>query len=171
MRPRTWMDLQVTTLAAGTLFAWSVVATDLYWFTLTGGDLTQFRGTALPNPLTTTCFYAAVGFAVALRWGVRLQRTGDATGQRHLAWLLAAGTLVALGNVGYGCYALAVHGGAGHTCTVAAMINPLDSPCFVGFLLYLGAMLGTLAVARALRLRSRPSAPRRPRLRLHNRVA
>jgi hypothetical protein len=74
MRPRTWTDLQVAVLAAGALFAWSIVATDLYQFTLTGGDLTQFRDTALPNPLLTFPFYGAIVLTAALRWAVRLRR-------------------------------------------------------------------------------------------------
>jgi hypothetical protein len=174
MRSRTWIDLQVALLAAGTLFAGSVVATDLYRFTLTGGDLNQFGGTALPNPLTTACFYAAVVFAAALRWAVVLQRGApDHTKQRRLAWLLAGGTVFALGNAGYACYAsyaTQAPGGAPF-CSSMQLFSPLETPCFVGFVLYLAAFLGTVAVARSLRQQRRAAAPARPRLGLHDRVA
>ncbi len=154
MHAKTWMDVQVAALAAGALFAWSIVATDLYRFTLTGGDLTQFRGTALPNPLITPCFYGAIALTVALRWAIRLQRRGDdARGERQLAWLLLAGTLFTLGSLGYECSGLSGPRPAGSPsiCTVGAMLNPLATPCFVGFLFYLAGLVLTLVVARAVR--------------------
>ena len=153
MRPKTWMDVQIAVLAAGMLFAWSIVATDLYWFTLTGGELTQFAGTALPNPLITSCFYAAIVLTVALRWAIHLQRRNDARRERHLAWLLLAGTLLALGSLGYECYwsfAPRPPGGAS-ICTGGALFDPLETPCFVGLLFFVGGLASTLAVARSTR--------------------
>ena len=172
MRPKAWTDLQIAVLAAGTLFAWTVVATDLYRFTLTGGDLNQFRGTALPNPVTTPCFYAALIFSVALRWAVKLQQTAaDATKQHRLTWLLAGGAALALGHAGYVCYASytpQASGGA-HVCSLPQLLDPFETPCFVGFVLFLAALLTTLAAARGLR-GQRPSAQEPARLR-HDRVA
>lgn len=156
MCPRTWRDLQVAVLAAGALFAWSIVATDLYRFTLTGGDLTQFADTALPNPLLTTCFYGAIGLTVALRWALRPDRQhAGPRGERRLAWLLLAGTVFALGSLGYECYWSSARqlGGPG-ACTGGAMLNPLETPCLVGFLFYLAGLTVTLIVARAVRRRA-----------------
>ena len=160
MRPRTWMDMQVAVLAAGALFAWSIVATDLYRFTLTGGDLTQFRGTALPNPLLTACFYGALVLTVALRWAIRLQRRRDAVGgEYHLAWLLLAGTLFTLGSLAYQCSAWsgAHEPGGPAVCTGGALLDPLQTPCFVGFLFYLAGLLVTLIAGHSAR-RSRATA-------------
>jgi hypothetical protein len=168
MRPKTWMDMRVAVLAAGALFAWSIVATDLYQFTLTGGDLTQFGGTALPNPLVTACFYGAIGLTVALRWAIRLEpHGGDARGERHLAWLLLAGTVFALGNLGYEC-SWSRHPGGPSPCTGGAIFNPLETPCFVGFLFYFAGFTITWVAARAAR---RSAAAPSPALPAHDRVA
>ena len=76
-----WRGVQGAVLEVGALFAWGVVATHLYRFTLTGGDLTQFSGTPLPNPLLTPWFYAAVLLTVAVRWALHLaRRRGEGRG-------------------------------------------------------------------------------------------
>ena len=171
MRPKTWMAVRVAVLAAGALFAWSIVATDLYEFTLTGGDLTQFRGTALPNPLLTACFYGAIGLTVALRWAIRLeQHGGDARGERQLAWLLLAGTAFALGSLSYECYWSFTprQPGGPSVCTGGAILDPLQTPCFVGSLFYFAGFILTAVAVRAARRRAAEQAPPLP---AHDRVA
>jgi hypothetical protein len=165
------MDVRVAVLAAGALFAWSMVATDLYQFTLTGGDLTQFRGTALPNPLVTACFYGAIGLTVALRWAIRLDPQGsDARGERRLAWLLLAGTVFTLGSLSYNCYwsFASPHPGGPSLCAGGAIFDPLETPCFVGFWFWFAGLIITWVALRAARRRALEQPPVLP---AHDRVA
>jgi hypothetical protein len=174
MQPRTRMDLQIAVLAAGTLFAWSIVTTDLYRFSLTGGDLTQFHGTALPNPLLTACFYGALVFTIALRWAVRLRQGGsDARGEMHLAWLALAGVLWTAGNLGYECYLFytPLEAGARSVCSSSEIVSPFRTPCFVAFLIFLAAFLITVAVGRSLRRRALTTTTRPRQLGAHDRIA
>ncbi len=146
-----WLKAQVAILAAGTLFTGITVAADFYRYLLIGGDLAQFDGAPLANPLATPCFYGAMGFAVALVWAVRQLGHQSAQVQVPLTWLLLAGTLLGLVSVGYQCYV------AGAASCVGTVLDPLDAPCAAGSVLYL-AGLGTAMAARRSLLRRPPPA-------------
>ena len=67
MRQRVWLKFQAAVVMAGALCSGGASAVDFYRYLVIGGDLSQFSGTPLPNPLATPLFYAAVGLALAAR--------------------------------------------------------------------------------------------------------
>ena len=56
----------------GTVIAWSTVTLGFIRFYRAEGTLLKFTNCALPNPLTTLCFYGAIAFVLALLWAVSL---------------------------------------------------------------------------------------------------
>ena len=146
---------------AGTAFSWATVVGDYRRFFAAGGGWFTFGGTAVPNPLATPCVYGALCFAGACWWALRLARADADRVRRQqprLVWLLAAGTLFAVGNLSYTWYryrnpapsgAAAATGAGGFGCPAAVVEHALlwRTPCFFGALLFASA-LGLAVQAR-----------------------
>ncbi len=163
MHAVTLLKVQVAVVAMGTLFMGIAVATDFYQYLLIGGDLAQFERTPLSNPFLTAHFYEAIGFAVALRWGMRQLSRRDAQRQVSLILLLFAGMLLGLGNVSYQCYL------AGPSPCVSWSL--LDTPALAGSLLYLAGFGVAIAARRSLLRRPPPGISGDLRLPAHHGVS
>jgi hypothetical protein len=138
-------------LAGGTLFAWTTVLADFRRFFQAGGALERFTGTTYPHPALTPCFYGAILFLVALAWAVTLpaeppERRRRAV--RQLTGMLVLGTLFAWGNFGYELYRYyQPHAGPYLSCSGTVAAHPVYTPCFVGALIYLTALVVALVGA------------------------
>lgn len=149
---KRWYWLQTVVLGGGTLFAWWTVAQDFSRFYRYEGTIFKLRDCIVPNPVTTPCFWGAIAFLVALIWSVRLLRASDTIArvrsERRLRWLLVAGVLFAWGNVAYVVYNFYTPQGTKTGCSGLATSNPFTTPCFIGAVIYLLALLVSLWVLR-----------------------
>lgn len=154
---RLLFRLQVAVLAIGTAFAWFTLAGDYRRFFGAGGEVFQWSGCAVTNPLLTPCFYGALAFLAALVWALVLLRSAPAAAarrQRGLNWLLAAGTVFAWSNLAYEVFLYSQQRPASaFSCPPPgeAVVHPLMTPCFYGALIFLTALAISLLIVRTRR--------------------
>ena len=142
--------VQVGALLVGTVFAWTTAIVDFLRFYQAEGTLFKINDCLYPNPVTTPCFYGAIAFAIAFAWAiVILKKDGEArsTSEKHLMWLLAAGTAFAwtsFGRLAYNFYTALPGQGIG--CSGVPTTNPFITPCFFGATLFLIALIVSLVI-------------------------
>jgi hypothetical protein len=152
---KAWARWLTAVLAGGTLFAWGTVFADFRRFFQAGGTLGQFTGTVYQHPAVTPCFYGAILFLVALTWTATLpadppERRRRAA--RQLTGMLVLGTLFAWGNFAWELYRYCQpHEGPYLSCSGTVAAHPVYTPCFVGALIYLTALVVALVGARRRR--------------------
>ena len=156
---RTWQRIEVAVLGGGVLFAWGTVLADFRRFFRAGGALGRFAGTSYPHPALTPCFYGAILFVVALVWAATLPAAPPERrrrGARQLLGMLVLGTVFAWGNFAYELYRYCQpHEGPYLSCSGTVAAHPVYTPCFVGALIYLAALVVAVLGAR----RARGAAP------------
>lgn len=96
MRRVWWLRVQLAAVIAGAVFTGGATAAAFYRYLVIGGDLAQFNGTPLANPFTTPCFYAAIGFALAVRLAWRQLRQPRAEVELAVGALSLAGLVLGL---------------------------------------------------------------------------
>jgi hypothetical protein len=136
-------------LTVGALIAWSTVSLAFMRFYRTEGTLLKLTNCQFPNPVTTPCFYGAIGFLIALIWAVSLARQGraGAGGLQGLWWFLLACSIFGWSNVAIEFWRWQ-HGPTGFvtiTCSTDPMATPFQSPCLYGSLMFLGAWIAVSA--------------------------
>ena len=148
---------QVLTLLIGTVFAWTTAVVDFLRFYQTEGTLFKIADCVYPNPVTTPCFYGAIAFAIALVWAILLlKKEGEVRvrSEKHLSWLLTAGTIFAwssFGRLAYNFYTALPGQGVG--CSGVPTTNPFLTPCFFGSVLFLASLIVALGILRKESLR------------------
>jgi hypothetical protein len=153
---------QTITLLSGTIFAFYTVVVDFMRFYSSEGTLLKISGCAIPNPVTTPCFYGAFGFLLALYLSYKILLTID-TGtmlkkQLKLFYFLIAGTLFAWGNFLITVYTYFQSKATNVEyigCSGLKQVNPLNTPCFVGASIFLIALFiawGVLSKLKKLQL-------------------
>ncbi|OGY90373.1 MAG: hypothetical protein A2677_01700 [Candidatus Komeilibacteria bacterium RIFCSPHIGHO2_01_FULL_52_14] len=144
MRTPLVLKIQTAVLVAGTAFAWYTVVVDFVRFYGFEGTVFKVQDCIVPNPVTTPCFYGAWAFLIALIWTLRLlkRRVYSASGIRNLMLFLAAGTIFAFGNFGYGYMKFLANSGKPTVgCSGLLMTNPFFTPCFIGAMLFLASLI------------------------------
>lgn len=147
------LQVQVGVLAIGTLFAWYTVVTDVLRFYDVEGTIFRIKDCAIPNPVTTPCFWGAWAFLLALVLSYRILtgiESSRVQRQKRLFILLIAGTIFAWSNNGYLLYKFYSNLGE-HTigCSGLLVTNPFTTPCSIGASLFLLALIvGTLVRSR-----------------------
>lgn len=141
---KKFLALQTLILAGGVVFSWSRVVIQLQTFYARYGTFFKFNDCAIPNPLVTACFYGAVAFVVALVWsGLILQsEVFVLKNERYLRNFLLFGVCFAATVLTYeflAFYKIIKTSGKIISCTPG--VFPLYTPCFVGFLFFVGAFL------------------------------
>lgn len=142
--------VQIFALTIGTVFAWTTAVVDFLRFYQTEGTLFKIADCVYPNPVTTPCFYGAIAFAIALVWAISLlKKEGEARAksEKYLAGLLVAGTVFAwtsFGRLAYNFYTALPGQGIG--CSGVPMENPFVTPCFIGSVLFLLALIVSLVI-------------------------
>lgn len=140
--------VQVGVLLVGTVFAWTTAVVDFTRFYQTEGTLFKINDCVYPNPVTTPCFYGAIAFVVALVWAISLlKKEGEVRvkSEKHLSWLLIAGTIFAwtsFGRLAYNFYTALPGQGIG--CSGVPTASPFLTPCFFGATLFLVALVISL---------------------------
>jgi hypothetical protein len=146
---KQWYRAQVIIIAAGTLFAWYTVIIDFMRFFDFHGTVFKIKDCIIPNPVTTPCFYGAIGFLVALIWSFKiLKKISDRKSlhqQSYLTWFLLGGTIFGWANVALLIQRfLASQGKPAIGCSGQLMTNPLTTPCAYGAALYFAALVMSL---------------------------
>ena len=150
-----WQRIEVAVLAGGSLFAWLTVLADFRRFFQAGGTLGRFAGTAYPHPALTPCFYGAILFLVALTWAATLPAEPAEHRRRsvrQLLGMLVVGTMFAWGNFAWELYRYCQpHEGPYLSCSGTVAAHPVYTPCFIGALIYLTALVVGILGARRVR--------------------
>jgi hypothetical protein len=147
--------VQVALLAVGTALSWFTLLVDYRRFFAAGGQVFEWSGCAVANPLATPCFYGALAFLAAFAWAVAVLRSPPALAlprQRGLNWLLMAGTTFAWANFAYEVYRFMQPqpSASAFSCPKdVAAVHPLLTPCFYGALIYLAALVVSVLILRA----------------------
>lgn len=152
MIPTRLLKWQIGLLSLGTAFSWSVLLFQYARFLGAGCGVLQLSACAARNPVLTPCFYGAWAFLAALVWALFVTRCEPGarhTLQRRLNGLLVFGTLFAWGNFGYELYRyVTTRTAPAFSCPAPGgeAVNPFTAPCFSGALIFLCALLVSLAL-------------------------
>ena len=149
---KSWLLLPLV-LAGGTIFAWYTVYTDFNRFYDSEGTLFKIQDCAIPNPVTTPCFYGAFAFLIAFVWSVIIiRKTADSRIKelKKLLWLLLASVLFAWGNFIYSLmrYYQTRDSGQAIGCSGQLVTNPWTTPCFIGAVIFLTALVVAVILYR-----------------------
>jgi len=140
--------IQSIILFVGVLFAWSTVASDFI----------RFSNNAGVNPLTTPCFYGAIGFLAAYFYSLFVLFAVPEKQKRHQKYLvifLVAGTIFGWGNFTLEFCKFYFFKNP-TSCSGLAVSTPFATPCFYGSVLYLAGLLSSIIVKRKLSRRVKP---------------
>ena len=140
-------------LFVGTVFAWYTVIQDFIRFYNFEGTVFKVTDCIIPNPVTTPCFYGSWAFLIALIWAITIIRQKDPIVQKknqvRLTWFLVAGTLFAWGNFLKGLIKFYANQGRPTVgCSGQLVSNPFTTPCFIGAVIFLCALVVALIISR-----------------------
>ncbi len=147
---KEWYRFQTLVIAAGTAFAWYTVLRDFARFFDLNGTVFKIKDcVVMPNPVTTPCFWGAIGFLIALVWSIKIARKSDEQNklkqEKYLTWFLIGGTIFGWSNVAILIQRfLASHGKPTIGCSGQIMTSPFTTPCFYGSSFYLLALIVAL---------------------------
>jgi len=137
--------LQSLILFAGTIFAWITIYNDFSRFYKFYGSFTRLQDCAVPNPVTTPCFYGAFAFLFGFIWSLFiLKRKSEnrRVQQRKLNILLIASTIFAWGNFILEVIRFyTIKNGPKVSCSGISTDNVLLTPCFYGSVIFLTALI------------------------------
>lgn len=137
-------------LLAGTTFAWYTVFTDFIKFYAAEGTILKVADCVIPNPVTTPCFYGAFAFLGAFIWSLIILGFGEIKQKKHylfLRWFLVASNIFAWTNF---CIILSrfirAHGAPAIGCSGQITANPLNTPCFIGSMIFALALINVAVI-------------------------
>ena len=147
--------LQSLILFIGTIFAWTTVYNDFSRFYNFYGSLTRLQDCAIPNPVTTPCFYGAFAFLFGFIWSLFIlkRKLKDRKGQqRKLNMLLIASTIFAWGNFIFEIIKFySIKSGPKVSCSGISTDNVLLTPCFYGSAIFLTALIISVIITSNLK--------------------
>ena len=150
MKKLLW--LQTLVLLAGSIFAWYTVYMDFVRFYGMYQSLTRIQNCVIPNPMTTPCFYGAFAFVGAFIWAAiiqKLPRTKQVIQQSRLVLLLIGSTIFAWSNLGVEIYNFYFKAqGDKISCSGVATDNIFTTPCFIGSVIFLTALVISLIIIK-----------------------
>jgi hypothetical protein len=153
---RRWALSVMVFLVIGAAIAWSTSVVALTRFYGSEGTLLRFDNVGVPHPVTSPCFWGAVGFVVALAWSgslyARIRRANPVGGYQMLGWFLVGCVLFGWSVVGYESWRLN-HSDTGSIigCLASPMTSIFQSPCLYGSSMYLAALVAAYLVVRKSR--------------------
>lgn len=133
-------------LLAGVIFAWFTVYQDFSRFYNQEGTLFKVNDCVAPNPVATPCFYGAFAFLAAFIWSVKIPKMPEekrVKQYKFLLYLIIASTLFAWSNFIYifAKYVMSGKDGSSVGCSGQPMDNPFSTPCFIGSVIFLAALI------------------------------
>ncbi len=153
---------QVVALFAGAVFAWYTVVNDFLRFYDIEGTVFRIKDcVTMPNPVTTPCFWGAVGFIVALVWALKLTKShSSVTPKKHSYFTLYLVACVIFGWTNFSLVLfrfLGNHGKPTIGCSGQITTNPFSTPCFWGSVFFLLSLLIAIYIWWYLRGQSKKS--------------
>lgn len=133
----------IAVLIGGGLFAWYQVITGFIKFYGIYQTLFRIKDCALPNPVTTPCFYGAIGFIVAIIWAVKIYRKSVISRKDvlYFTYFMIGCTIFGFSNVVNEFYLFSKATSGTITGCSGLITNPWQSPCLIGSSFYLLALL------------------------------
>ena len=137
--------LQLIILLGGMIFAWTTVIKEFINFYASEGTIFKVVDCVYRNPVTTPCFYGAVGFIVIIVWGLSIWRQTEQVKkikQRlYHTWFLLGGTLFAWSVVTKEWWQIKQAAGVPVVGCSGLMTSIFDSTCLYGAMFYTLALL------------------------------
>lgn len=138
--------LQSILLLSGTLFAWSTVTNDYF----------KFLAHQAQNPLTTPCFYGAIGFLLAYFYSLYIYFLNGPKQKKHQKYLMIAligGTLFGWGNFTIELCRFYIFKNP-TSCSGGYASTPFLTPCFFGSVLYLLSLISSIVTLKKYKLKN-----------------
>lgn len=139
---RKFFVIQSLILFGGVLFAWTTVVSDFL----------RFSNNLGVNPLTTPCFYGAIGFLIAYFYSLFIlfaEPEKQRKHQKYLVIFLVAGTIFGWGNFTLEFCKFYFFKNP-TSCSGLIVATPFVTPCFYGSVLYLASLVSAIIVKRKL---------------------
>lgn len=140
---RKLFAIQSLILFGGVLFAWTTVASDFLRFSNNQGV----------NPLTTPCFYGAIGFLLAYFYSLFIFFAAPEKQRRHQKYLvifLVAGTIFGWGNFTLEFCKFYFFKNP-TSCSGLVVSTPFATPCFYGSVIYLLSLTVSILTKRSIK--------------------
>lgn len=144
-------------LLIGTLFAFSAVGKEYIEFYGMYQTIFKIKDCAIPNPITTPCFYGAFAFLAALIYSIKIRKMNVEKMKKntlYLIFLLIASNIFAGVNnaiIFYKYFTSSDKIG----CSGRPIDNPFTTPCSVGGALFFVALLVALLLFEQLKKKNK----------------
>lgn len=139
---RKFFLAQLLILLTGVLFAWYTVANDYFRYVNEYGT----------NPLSTPCFYGAIGFLVAYIYSIYIYFLDSKKTKKHqkiLVVFLVAGTIFGWSNFILELCQFYIFKNP-TSCSGASTSSPFLTACFYGSVIYLFSLVSSLFTFKKL---------------------
>jgi hypothetical protein len=138
--------VRVGLLTAGAMIATSSVVAAFYRFYGSEGTIFKIKDCAIPNPITTPCFWGALAFIFATVWAYN-SLYKKTNGKKFLYFLIFC-VIFAWSNFYIELEEVSVPKGSLLAPCPATTQNPYTSPCFAGSVLFTLSALTTLFILK-----------------------
>lgn len=128
--------VRLIVFALGVLVSWSTTINAFIAFYNIEGTIFKFQDCALPNPITTPCFWGALAFLAGLIWSYKLLKKENKKQEKYMLIFLVACVLFAWGNFAVELKGVPPTPGNVFTPCPATTQNPFLSACFFGSVLF-----------------------------------
>jgi len=136
---KKYLTAIIVVLIGGGIFAWYQVITGFMRFYGIYQTIFKVQNCAFPNPVTTPCFYGAIGFIVALVWAIKLYRKADLNRKDvlYFTYFMIGCVIFGFSNVAIEFYQFSKATSGSITGCSGLITNPWQSPCLKGSSFYL----------------------------------
>ena len=145
--------LLTVSLIGGTLFAYYSVLREYIEFYGMYNSIFRIKNCAIPNPITTPCFYGAFAFLISLIYSIKIYKMKLEKHSHHLKYLIfiliGSNIFAGVNNaiIFYKYYTPSDKIG----CSGRPIDNPFTTPCFIGGAIFFAALLISLLLFAKLR--------------------
>jgi len=153
MRYKFLHRLLIVTLLLGTVFAYFSVFQEFAQFYGMYQNIFRIKNCAIPNPITTPCFYGAFAFLIAFIYSLKIKSFEISKLTKHirnLILILVGSNIFAGVNnaiIFYKYFTPSDKIG----CSGRPIENPFTTPCFIGGAIFFAALLISLLLFAKLR--------------------
>jgi hypothetical protein len=130
-------------MLAGVFVSWSTTVDAFLNFYRIEGTIFKIKDCAVPNPVTTPCFWGALAFFVGLIWAYRLYDASSKKGEKYFLFLMIFSVIFAWSNFAVELKGVEAKPGAVIAPCPAGGKNPFLSPCFFGSILFTLSLVTT----------------------------